>query len=213
MEDRFKTYWKRISDYTMVSVERAYALYQSLDYLNRNGIDGDFVECGVWRGGLCMLAGMMAREMENRPKIWLYDTFEGMTAPTDEDKIAVSGSPVSERNPKGWWSVSQKEVEKNLVSVGYDNWETVSGDVLQTLDGNRIPEKIALLRLDTDWYESTKKEMETLFPLLVPSGVLLIDDYGHFTGAAKAVDEYFEKIGIKPLLQRVDYTGRLYIKE
>jgi O-methyltransferase len=136
-----------------------------------------------------------------------------MTEPTPEDLIAASGQPVSERSPQGWWAVSKKEVESNLKNTNYENWETIEGDVLETLDHKPPKGPIALLRLDTDWYESTKKELTVLFPLLVKGGILLLDDYGHFKGAAKAVDEYFSSLGIVPLLQRVDYTGRLYIKE
>ncbi|MDC7223659.1 MAG: macrocin O-methyltransferase [Spirochaetales bacterium] len=216
MEADFKTIWESVSPFTMISPERGYALCQALDYLEKNRIEGDMVECGVWRGGACMLAArlMMARSYRSR-KIWLYDTFEGMTEPTEEDVIAASGQPVSERSPKGWWAVSREEVEQNLLSTGYDSslWELVQGDVCQTLE-TRVPTgQIALLRLDTDWYESTKKEMEVLFPKLAEGGVLLLDDYGHFKGAAQGVDEYFRSLGIEPLLQRVDYTGRLYIKK
>src|SRR5437867_1862945 len=74
------------------------------------------------------------------------------------------------------------------------------------------PERIALLRLDTDWYESTKHELEHLYPRLAPHGVLIIDDYGHWVGAKQAVDEYFATQKLKPFLNRLDYTGRLVIK-
>ena len=75
-----------------------------------------------------------------------------------------------------------------------------------------IPHAISLLRLDTDWYESTKHELTHLFPLLSPGGVIIIDDYGHWQGAKKAVDEYFEENKIKILLNRIDYTGRIGVK-
>jgi O-methyltransferase len=216
MEEDFIALWKKASPYTMISAERGYAIYQALVYLERNGITGDIVECGVWRGGSCMLAaGIINEKKFSARKIWLYDTFEGMTAPTGEDVIAASGRPVSERLPEGWWAVSEDEVNRNMGLTGYDTalWETVRGDVCRTLDETLPAGPIALLRLDTDWYESTRKEMETLFPRLAAGGVLLLDDYGHFKGAAKGVDDYFKSISREPLLQRVDYTGRLYIKK
>jgi len=216
MEVDFKTLWREVSPYTMISPERGYAIFQSLDYLERNEIGGDIVECGVWKGGSCMLAAGIIRKRDLSPrKIWLYDTFEGMTKPTGEDVIAASGQPVSERSPEGWWAVSEDEVNRNMGLTGYDRalWETVKGDVCQTLDETLPSGAIALLRLDTDWYESTRKEMETLFPLISPGGILLLDDYGHFKGAAKGVDDYFRSLSLEPLLQRVDYTGRLYIKK
>ncbi|MDC7219690.1 MAG: macrocin O-methyltransferase [Spirochaetales bacterium] len=215
VEPDFKEAWELVSPFTMISPERAYAISQALDYLEGNNISGDIVECGVWRGGACMLAARLILQRNYRKRaFWLYDTFEGMTEPTEDDIIAASGQPVAERNPLGWWAVSEDEVRANLERTGYDKerYTLVKGDVCQTLEDS-VPEgPIALLRLDTDWYESTKKEMEVLFPKLARGGVLLLDDYGHFKGAAKGVDEYFASLGLTPLLQRVDYTGRLYIK-
>jgi hypothetical protein len=86
----------------------------------------------------------------------------------------------------------------------------IAGKVEETLP-EHAPESIALLRLDTDWYESTRHELEHLFPRVVAGGVLLLDDYGHWKGSRKAVDEYFAAQGITMLLNRVDYTGRLGI--
>jgi O-methyltransferase len=87
----------------------------------------------------------------------------------------------------------------------------VPGRVEETLAFD-LPDQIALLRLDTDWYESTKVSLEQLYPRLVPGGVLIIDDYGHWQGCRKAVDDYFYKTDQKILLQRIDYTGRIGIK-
>lgn len=88
------------------------------------------------------------------------------------------------------------------------------GDVEQTLlDESNHPARISLLRLDTDWYHSTRVELEQLYPLLSPGGVLIIDDYGHWEGCRKAVDEYFAANRIRMFLQRIDYTGRLGIKQ
>jgi hypothetical protein len=85
------------------------------------------------------------------------------------------------------------------------------GKVEDTIPAD-IPEKIALLRLDTDWYESTKHELIHLFPRLQKGGVLIIDDYGFWKGARKAVDEYFAENNIQILLNRIDDTGRMAIK-
>jgi hypothetical protein len=75
------------------------------------------------------------------------------------------------------------------------------------------PEKLAILRLDTDWYSSTKHELETLYPRLAEGGVLIVDDYGHYEGARRAVDEYFAETGQRVLLSRIDYTGRIAVKQ
>ena len=145
--------------------------------------------------------------------IHLFDTFTGMTEPTDEDRIAWNGKSVRERFKRfDSWAVDLPEVERNLGLTRYpsERLHFVKGDVLETLDGE-VPERIALLRLDTDWYESTRKELETLYPALVSGGILILDDFGHFEGARKAVEDYFANRP-RPFLTRVDYTGRVGIK-
>jgi hypothetical protein len=111
-----------------------------------------------------------------------------------------------------WCYSPLEDVKENLYSTGYpkENLVFIKGKVEDTLSQN-MPGKLALLRLDTDWYESTKIELELLYPLLVEKGVLIIDDFGHWDGAKKAVVEYFEKTNYL-FLHRIDYTGRLMIK-
>jgi len=106
-----------------------------------------------------------------------------------------------------------EEVRHNLSNVGYpdDRIKLVKGLVEATLP-NKAPSKIALLRLDTDWYESTRHELIHLYPRLAQRGVLIIDDYGHWEGAQKAVDEYIRDNNLPVLLNRIDYTGRIAIK-
>ncbi len=214
LEKEFLSLWEKVKPYTMISMERGYAVYQAVRYIAERNIPGDIVECGVWKGGGCMLmAHTLAQAGISDRKIWLYDTFEGMTEPGPEDRIASSGQAVSERWHQGWWAVGTSDVRNNMESTGYppEMIELVRGDVCKTLN-ERVPGEIALLRLDTDWYESTKAELEILYPKLSVKGVLIIDDYGHFSGSRQAVDEYFSQRTDAPLLQRSDYTGRLGIK-
>ena len=105
-------------------------------------------------------------------------------------------------------------VKKNIFSIGYDPEKIhfVQGKVEDTIPAT-IPEKISLLRLDTDWYESTKHELEHLFPRLSKGGILILDDYGHWQGARKAADEYFNNNHISIFLSRADYTGRIAVKQ
>ncbi|MCF7927573.1 MAG: TylF/MycF family methyltransferase [Spirochaetales bacterium] len=230
MESEFLEIWRQVSPYTMTSVERGYALYQAVfSVLDRN-IAGDFVECGVWKGGsaaLMALSLFRARHSNQEirssaareRRIWCYDTFSGMTEPGEEDRIAATGQSAAKRLQKdasfSSWAVGMEEVKNNLSRVGLDSrgFRFIPGPVEQTLD-QQMPDRVALLRLDTDWYESTRVELERLYPLLSPGGVLIIDDYGHFTGARKAVDEYFSSRAdsMPVLLQRIDYTGRLVLK-
>jgi hypothetical protein len=88
----------------------------------------------------------------------------------------------------------------------------IKGKVEETIPGT-LPKEISLLRLDTDWYESTLHNLVHLYPLLRKGGILILDDYGHWQGARKATDEYFARENIIPFLSRIDYTGRLYVKQ
>lgn len=213
-----------IREYTMTSNDRVWALINAVGYVIRADIPGDFVECGVWRGGSSMAMALKLKSYgaDNR-RIWLYDTFEGMTAPTEDDSEIESGILASEllrktedKKNKGsiWCYASLQDVKRNIGSTLYPEHLVtyVEGDVVETLSAGMHPEKIAILRLDTDWYESTKSELEMLYPKLQSGGVCIIDDYGHWAGARKAVDEYLQKNNIKVYMHQVDYSGRVFIK-
>ncbi len=211
-----------LQEYTMTSPQRLWSLLGAVRHVVDNRIPGDFVECGVWRGGSVMA---MARQLGalgvNDRRIWLYDTFAGMTQPTSSDVEAgsgVSAEALLATTPLGdgdnvWCVAGRADVEANVRSTGYafEQFKFVEGDVAQTLRQN-APEKISLLRLDTDWYESTKVELEVLYPRLSVGGVCILDDYGHWQGARKAVDEYFDKLGLRPYMHPIDYSGRVMIK-
>lgn len=220
-EKEFMLLYEKCKDYTMTTIERMYSLYQSMNYIFKNNIQGDLVECGVWKGGSSMLMAFMLQKygMADR-RLYLYDTFEGMSEPSEFDKTFTgkSANDLLEREKKEdsssvWCYSSIDEVKRNLFSTGFppENIVFVKGKVEETLTGN-LPGKLSLLRLDTDWYESTRTELELLYPLLMEKGILIIDDFGHWDGAKKAVIEYFEKNEPNPFLFRIDFTGRLMIK-
>lgn len=212
---------KKVKPYTMTSPERVFALCRAVKYIHENNIEGDIAECGVWKGGSMMaVAETLLKSGDTSRNLYLFDTFEGMTPPTDKD-VDITGVTAERLLEKSdimkddsvWCCASLEMVRSALNSVGYPvkKMHFVKGMVEQTIPLS-APDKIALLRLDTDWYESTRHEMEHLFPRLVKGGVLIIDDYGHWQGAKKAVDEYFEKNNVKILLHEIDYTGRIAIK-
>lgn len=208
--------------FTMTSPERLWSLLGAVRHVVSEGIPGAFVEAGVWRGGSVMA---MCHELQQLGvtdrELWLYDTYAGMTAPTENDVEASSGTTATDMlattavgdGNNVWCVAGRLDVEANVRSTGYpmDKVTFVEGDVAKTLD-EHAPERIALLRLDTDWYESTRRELEVLYPRLAVGGVCILDDYGHWQGARKAVDEYFAARGHRPYMHPIDYSGRVFIK-
>jgi len=211
-----------LKGFTMTSSERLWSLINAVRHVVDNQIPGDLVECGVWRGGSVMA---MARELSSLGvsdrRIWLYDTFAGMTDPTSFDVEAGSGMTAANMlsstevadGDNVWCVAGLQDVSANVRSTGYpfENFTFVEGDVSKTLKSD-FPDSISLLRLDTDWYESTRTELEVLYPRLSVGGVCIFDDYGHWQGARKAVDEYFAGLGHRPYMHPIDYSGRVLIK-
>ena len=217
---------ERAAPYTMTSHARMLANIDAVDHVVRRGLPGALVECGVWRGGsvLVMLERLKQLGVTDRD-VYLFDTFEGMTPPTTED-VSPFQPPAAQiwaatpPDQRAWEDVlgdrhlySVDGVRSLLTSTGYpaDRLHFVAGPVEETVPA-RAPETIAVLRLDTDWYESTAHELTHLYPRLCSGGVLVIDDYGHWQGARKAVDEFFATAAEPILLSRLDYAARIGVK-
>jgi predicted O-methyltransferase YrrM len=203
--------------FTMTSKEAMFALYSAVRYVAARRIQGDFVECGVWRGGSSLLAALALRAVgERERRCVLYDTFTGMTEGSDVD-VDVGGGLANDYIARygddgRWCYAGEDEVLRTFARHGVPNrmLRVVAGDVERTLREHEVPQRIAILRLDTDWYASTSVELEVLYPRLAVGGVLIVDDYGHWAGARRAVDEYFAAEPI--LLHRIDHTVRVGIK-
>lgn len=216
---------KKILDYvfrnklTMTSRDNLASTILAVRYIVNNNIEGDFVECGVWRGGHGIAAALTFSLYGANRKVYCFDTFTGMTEPTFLDKRIGSRIPALIRykesnNPNfnSWCYSSTEEVKDNFLKAGVhpDNFMLIEGDVIKTLP-SFTPPKIAFLRLDTDWYESTKSELVHLWPHLSKLGIITIDDYGHWEGSKKAVDKFFEFVpGL--LFTPIDYAARTAIK-
>jgi len=212
---------EQVAGYTMTSIDRQAALVSAVRYLIRRRVGGCVVECGVWRGGSSMAVALaLLQENAADRDLYLFDTFEGMTPPTEVDRTA-DGTTAQKHldadvHKTGYWCVAGlDDVQRNMASTGYPAQRVhfVKGPVESTIPEQSPTEPIALLRLDTDWYESTHHELVHLFPRLVKGGILIVDDYGHWAGARKAVDEYLAKLPTAHYLHRIDYTGRMLIKE
>lgn len=218
-ENRQRAIYAQVKSQTMIGGLGILANMDAIDYISRNKISGAIVECGVWKGG--SVAAMLERLKDNQDtsrKIFLFDTFAGMTAPTEFDKKGsvdvLRKFEDSQKDSHNEWCYSPLTTVKETISrTGYpeQNISYIQGDVLKTLPVTET-EKIALLRLDTDWYESTKAELEQLYPKVVQGGVIIIDDYGAWEGARKATDEYFMQNNICPLMFRIDQTRRIFVK-
>ena len=205
--------------YSMTTKLRMHVLSQAIKYVNDNKIKGDFVECGVWSGGNIILAKELFKLFKIKKNIYAYDTFEGMPKPDMIDKNLFDGSAnkLMSNSPKisGLNNVhaytSYEQVLKNIKdNTDLKNIKFIKGRVEETLLINKnLPKKISILRLDTDFYSSTKIELEILYERLSKGGVLIIDDYGDWLGARKAVDQFFNK---KKWLHYVDNGCRYILK-
>ena len=217
-DPEFSALYERVKPYTMTSIERLYAMYNAVDYLARSGVEGAIVECGVWRGGSMMMAALRLAVMGKTDReLCLFDTFAGHPRPNPEHDLRDHYEFWLQRkrteHSSSWAEVTLEEVRVNLSSTGYpiEKIRFIKGIVQETIPGV-APEAIALLRLDTDWYDSTAHEMRHLYPRLVRGGVLIIDDYGEMPGQKQAVDEFCEQNRVRLLLNRIDSSGRIAVK-
>jgi hypothetical protein len=203
---------------TMTAHEKLHALVIATRYIVDHGIPGDLVECGVWRGGSMQAVAhaLLERGVTDRD-LHLYDTFEGMTEPTDADR-SMDGTPAAEllerspRTARVWAEASLEDVQAGMAETGYpaERIHYHVGPVESTIP-SEAPETIALLRLDTDWYESTRHELEHLYDRVPPGGVVIADDYATWQGARQAVDEFLAQTAA-PLLLVPIAAGRIAVK-
>lgn len=218
-DGEFLEIYERIRKFSTHSIQRLHALYKAILYIVENNIPGDMVECGVWKGGSSMLCALTLKSMgETKRKLFLYDTFEGMVEPAERDKTffnlrATDIWGKSIRGENKWNYAPLDEVKKNMYSTEYpkENIIFVKGKVEEKLPRNN-PDRIALLHLDTDWFESTYHELINLYPLLANLGVIIIDDYGTWLGQREAVDKYIKENKLKILLNRIDSFAVIGVK-
>ncbi|HVF45413.1 MAG TPA: TylF/MycF/NovP-related O-methyltransferase [Pyrinomonadaceae bacterium] len=221
LSDEDRALVRAVKPYTMTSAEAVVALADAVRHVVAHGVEGDIVECGVWRGGsMAAAARTLAALGRFDRRLYLFDTFEGMPPPGAHDinfEGEAAGDLYRERGGRGggsdWCRAGEAEVTRVMSECGYDESKIrlVKGRVEETIP-SEAPERIAILRLDTDWYESTLHELEHLYPRLPRGGVVIIDDYGHWRGARRAADEFFAGQGAGVYLHRVDYTVRCGVK-
>ena len=200
---------------TLASEVNLWSIFQSLKYINDERIEGDIVECGVYNGNTLAFIGEINDELNLNKIIWGYDTFNGFIeySFTEKDVDFKTGKKIKNNSSDIYYTLN--EVKKNIIKnkkTNFEKYKFIEGDILETLNiKENIPDKISFLRLDTDIYKTTKKQLEILYKKLVPGGVLHIDDYGLCPGVKTAVDNFFSDKNI--WLHRVDLTCRYLIKK
>lgn len=219
--DFTKNLCRSVADCTMTSKERVANIEASTRYICDHAIEGDFVECGVAGGGGVMAMALTLLDIGAADRrLWLYDTYEGMPEPTEHDIGRHGTAAIGKYNRlrtgdiSGWINIPLETVKRNLARTRYPDelLRFVQGKVEETLP-REAPDKVALLRLDTDWYESTKAEMDVLFSRLADAGVIIIDDYYRWQGSRKAVDDYIGKHGVRIFWSRIDDHSVVGVKQ
>lgn len=200
---------------TMTSVRNLSFTAVIAEQIMKANLPGDFVEVGVWRGGHLIMA---AAALHGKKKVLGFDTFSGMTEPDESEVNLFSGKKAVTRYQElkkgGWKPASRYEVQESIKSFGIpsEHFSLIEGDVISTFASYPLPEKISVLRIDLDWYQGTRHTLEVLYPIVTSGGVVIIDDYGSWSGARDAVVEYLNAINYHPVLFPIDGGAVFFVK-
>jgi len=210
----------RVFPYTMAGYARLSNTYDLARSCEEKGLEGAFVECGVWRGGMAGVMAYVAEKAGSRRKIWLLDSFEGLPEPTVKDgarAVRYASHKDSGRLAGIGKCVGTLEVVENVLFsvLGLDQRCIVLDKGWFQLTLPKARERIgtiALLRLDADRYESTKVCLENLYDQVISRGYVIIDDYGHWEGCREAVDSFLSDRQIDVRMVETDETGMYFRK-
>lgn len=196
-----------VRGYTAVFVPRLAALHRLCREMERRKVPGDVIECGVYNGGsAALMASVCCKDEASDRRIWLFDSFEGLPKPTEQDGEKAKSC--------GWWCHGDLAKVRSIFhkkGIPESRVRIVKGWFHETFPGLDSP-SIALLHIDADWYDSVKLCLEKFYDHVLPGGYIVIDDYGHWEGCRKATDEFLRTRGISVKLTKVDYTGRYFQK-
>jgi O-methyltransferase len=201
--DPIESLIKKVSPYTMVEPEKIKNLIRLCEYLNQKGVEGDFVECGVCKGGT---AAILSKYMGTGRHLWLYDSFEGLPEATSRD-----GEEAKKLTCKCLASPADVKEVMGIVSTKEDRYTIKKGWFSETFK-EKLPSKVALLHCDADWYESVILTLEIFYGLIPRGGCVILDDYGCWEGSREAFYDFCAKHNEKPLLERVGYSQAYWIK-
>lgn len=204
---------RTILPYTLVSPERAQNLCRLARRLDREGIHGDFIECGVCNGGTAAILACFASRSRMSRTAWLFDSFQGMPKTTPEDGDACDGHTAEDHIGKEVGDPARVKEVLNMVGANLSRVRIIPGWFQDTFPSvSTTVSQIALLNIDSDWYRSVKLCLETFYDRVVPGGFVSFDDYGHWPGCRTAVDEFFRQRQLPYRLKRVDYTAHWFRK-
>lgn len=203
--------WPELA-HTMIGFRRLDNLRHCVETVIREGVDGDLIETGVWRGGACIfMRGILKAYGCSTRRVWVADSFAGLPPP-DLTKAPADRGDKHFRYDR--LAVSLEEVQSNFRAFGLldDQVRFLEGWFKDTLPRAPI-DKIAVCRLDGDMYESTDDALRNLYDRIVPGGFLIVDDYGAVPGCRQAVDDFRKAYGIIEPIQHIDWTGVYWRKE
>jgi O-methyltransferase len=195
---------ERIAPYALGGVRVLAKLQRIAQDLVERKIEGDFVECGVFNGGSA--AGIAAVLRDGPQRVWLYDSFEGMPTTSAQDgKTAaefVGACKGEEAKVLEAFAIARFPRERVVVRKGW----------FEATFKEPLPEKVALLHLDCDWYESVLLSLRTFYDRVAEGGVIILDDFGHWEGCREAFYDFAAEKKLKPLLERFGHTQAFWVK-
>jgi O-methyltransferase len=199
-----KSIYHQVQAYTYCSFGKLKNISQICQYLNNNNIPGDFVECGTYKGGS---AAVISQYLESQRHLWLYDSFAGLPETSPEDG----------EDAKKWIGDCQASVEDvqtvmNLVGTKAENYTIRKGWFEDTFVNSPLPETVALLHCDADWYKSVLLVLETFYDRIPDGGCVILDDFGFWEGCREAFYDFCHQHNEKPLIERVESDQAFWIK-
>ena len=202
-EIRERSLIRKVKPYTLCSSDRINSLIKLSKAINNNGVKGDFVECGTYKGGT---AAILSKYMGSGRRLWVYDSFEGMPQTTD-----IDGYDAKEWIGRCVSSAEDVKEVMRLLSIPEQRYIIKKGWFQDTFRES-LPKKVALLHCDADWYESVLLTLETFYPLIAECGCIILDDFGYWEGCREAFYDFCMRHNEKPLLERVGVYQTYWIK-
>lgn len=194
---------KKVRPYTLLTSAKLRSLKALAVRMNAESVPGDFVECGTYKGGS---AAVLATGLTAERHLWLYDSFQGMPEVTERDGEGA-------KEAVGLCRADQSDLLEIFSSLGIpDNQYTIRPGMFEETFRKPLPDTVALLHCDCDWYDSVILVLRTFYPLIPPGGCIVLDDFGWWEGTRVAFYDFCYEVGERPLLERVGADQAYWIK-